>query len=59
MYAFTAARRDVAEEATAEAFARALAHAEGIRDPRGCIGPRSGSPGTSSGASAGPGPGIG
>jgi RNA polymerase sigma-70 factor (ECF subfamily) len=33
MYAFTAARRDVAEEATAEAFARAHAHAEGIRDP--------------------------
>ncbi|HEU4354877.1 MAG TPA: sigma-70 family RNA polymerase sigma factor [Actinomycetota bacterium] len=33
MYAFTAGRRDLAEEATAEAFARALAHAERIRDP--------------------------
>lgn len=33
MYAFTAGRRAVAEEATAEAFARALAHAGRIRDP--------------------------
>lgn len=33
MYAFTGGRRDVAEEAVAEAFARALAHASGIRDP--------------------------
>jgi RNA polymerase sigma-70 factor (ECF subfamily) len=33
LYAFTAGRRAVAEEATAEAFARALAHADRIRDP--------------------------
>lgn len=33
IYAFTGGRRDVAEEAVAEAFARAIAHAEGIRDP--------------------------
>jgi RNA polymerase sigma factor (sigma-70 family) len=33
MVAFTGGRREVAEEATAEAFARALAHADGIRDP--------------------------
>jgi RNA polymerase sigma-70 factor (ECF subfamily) len=33
MYAFTAGRRAVAEEATAEAFARALAHSDRIRDP--------------------------
>jgi RNA polymerase sigma-70 factor (ECF subfamily) len=37
MYAFTAGRRAIAEEATAEAFARALAHAERIRDPVGWI----------------------
>jgi RNA polymerase sigma-70 factor, ECF subfamily len=33
MYAFTAGRRDLAEEATAEAFARAIAHADTIREP--------------------------
>jgi RNA polymerase sigma-70 factor, ECF subfamily len=33
IYAFTGGRRDVAEEAVAEAFARAIAHASGIRDP--------------------------
>src|SRR2546423_13390322 len=33
IYAFTGGRRDVAEEAVAEAFARAIAHAGGIRDP--------------------------
>lgn len=33
MYAFSGGRRDVAEEATAEAFARAIAYAGGIRDP--------------------------
>lgn len=33
MLVFTGGRRDVAEEATAEAFARALAHSAGIRDP--------------------------
>jgi RNA polymerase sigma-70 factor, ECF subfamily len=37
MYAFTGGRRDVAEEATAEAFARAIAHAGGIREPLGWI----------------------
>ena len=33
LYAFTAGRRALAEEATAEAFARAIAHASRIRDP--------------------------
>ncbi|MEX2421088.1 MAG: sigma-70 family RNA polymerase sigma factor [Actinomycetota bacterium] len=33
LYAFTAGRRDLAEEATAEAFARAIAHGDRIRDP--------------------------
>jgi RNA polymerase sigma-70 factor, ECF subfamily len=33
MVAFTGGRRDIAEEAVAEAFARALQHAPGIRDP--------------------------
>ena len=33
MYAFTAGRRDIAEEATAEAFARAIARADTIREP--------------------------
>jgi RNA polymerase sigma-70 factor (ECF subfamily) len=33
IYAFTGGRRDVAEEAVAEAFARAIAYAPGIRDP--------------------------
>jgi RNA polymerase sigma-70 factor (ECF subfamily) len=33
LYAYTGGRRDVAEEATAEAFARALARSETIRDP--------------------------
>jgi RNA polymerase sigma-70 factor, ECF subfamily len=33
MYAFTAGRPALAEEATAEAFARAIAHASSIRDP--------------------------
>ena len=33
LYAFTAGRRPIAEEATAEAFARAVAHADRIRDP--------------------------
>ena len=33
LYAFTAGRRAVAEEATAEAFARAVAHEKRIRDP--------------------------
>jgi RNA polymerase sigma-70 factor (ECF subfamily) len=33
MYAFTGGRRDVADDATAEAFARAIAHAATVRDP--------------------------
>jgi RNA polymerase sigma-70 factor (ECF subfamily) len=33
MVAFTGGRRDIAEEAVAEAFARALQHEAGIRDP--------------------------
>ena len=33
LYAFTAGRRALAEEATAEAFARAVAHSARIRDP--------------------------
>ena len=33
IYAFTGGRRDVAEEAVAEAFARAIAHAPAIREP--------------------------
>lgn len=33
LFAFTAGRQAVAEEATAEAFARALTHADRIRDP--------------------------
>ena len=33
LVAFTGGRADIAEEATAEAFARALAHQETIRDP--------------------------
>jgi RNA polymerase sigma-70 factor (ECF subfamily) len=33
IYAFTGGRRDVAEEAVAESFARAIAHAQAIRDP--------------------------
>jgi RNA polymerase sigma-70 factor (ECF subfamily) len=33
IYAFTGGRRDVAEDAVAEAFARALADADRIRDP--------------------------
>jgi RNA polymerase sigma-70 factor (ECF subfamily) len=33
VYAFTGGRRQVAEEAVAEAFARALEHEHGIRDP--------------------------
>lgn len=33
LYAFTGGRRDIAEDATAEAFARAIAHTSGIRDP--------------------------
>jgi RNA polymerase sigma-70 factor (ECF subfamily) len=33
LYAYTGGRRDVAEEATAEAFARALHHHEHIRNP--------------------------
>jgi RNA polymerase sigma-70 factor (ECF subfamily) len=33
LYAFTAGRRAIAEEATAEAFARAVAHADRIREP--------------------------
>jgi RNA polymerase sigma-70 factor (ECF subfamily) len=33
IYAFAGGRRDIAEEAVAEAFARALQHAPGIRDP--------------------------
>jgi RNA polymerase sigma-70 factor, ECF subfamily len=33
LYAFTAGRVPIAEEATAEAFARAVAFADGIRDP--------------------------
>jgi RNA polymerase sigma-70 factor, ECF subfamily len=37
IYAFTAGRREIAEEAVAEAFARALAHRRGIRDPVGWI----------------------
>lgn len=37
MYAFSGGRRDVAEEATAEAFARAIAYAGGIREPLGWI----------------------
>jgi RNA polymerase sigma-70 factor (ECF subfamily) len=33
LYAFTGGRADVAEEATAEAFARAVAHGPELRDP--------------------------
>ena len=33
LYAFSGGRRDIAEDATAEAFARAVAHARTIRDP--------------------------
>jgi RNA polymerase sigma-70 factor, ECF subfamily len=33
LYAYTGGRRDIAEEAMAEAFARALARSSGIRDP--------------------------
>lgn len=33
LYAFTGGRSHIAEEATAEAFARAIAHAATIRDP--------------------------
>ena len=33
IYAFTAGRRAIAEEATAEAFAQAIAHADTIREP--------------------------
>src|SRR5436190_19301451 len=33
LYAFTGGRADVAEEATAEAFARAVAQREALRDP--------------------------
>jgi RNA polymerase sigma-70 factor, ECF subfamily len=33
LYAFTAGRVPIAEEATAEAFARAISHADRIRDP--------------------------
>jgi RNA polymerase sigma-70 factor, ECF subfamily len=33
IYAFAGGRRDVADEATAEAFARALEHQDTIRDP--------------------------
>jgi RNA polymerase sigma-70 factor (ECF subfamily) len=33
IFAFTRGRADVAEEAVAEAFARAVAHREGIQDP--------------------------
>jgi RNA polymerase sigma-70 factor (ECF subfamily) len=33
LYAYTGGRADVAEDAVAEAFARALAHASTIRDP--------------------------
>ena len=33
MYAFTGGRADIAEEATAEAFARALARSDELRDP--------------------------
>jgi RNA polymerase sigma-70 factor (ECF subfamily) len=33
LYAFSGGRRDIAEDATAEAFARAVAHAGTIRDP--------------------------
>jgi RNA polymerase sigma-70 factor (ECF subfamily) len=34
LYAYTGRNRTIAEEATAEAFARALAYRAGIRDPR-------------------------
>lgn len=37
MYAFTAGRRVIAEEATAEAFAQAIAHSDSIREPVGWI----------------------
>src|ERR1051325_3050943 len=33
IYAFTGGRRDIADDSVAEAFARAIAHAPGIRDP--------------------------
>jgi RNA polymerase sigma-70 factor (ECF subfamily) len=33
IYAFTGGRRDLADEAVAEAFARAIARSRGIRDP--------------------------
>jgi RNA polymerase sigma-70 factor (ECF subfamily) len=37
MYAFTAGRRGIAEEATAEAFAQAIAQSDSIREPVGWI----------------------
>ncbi|MEO8423875.1 MAG: hypothetical protein ABI595_08180 [Actinomycetota bacterium] len=33
IYAYTGGRRDIADDAVAEAFARAIAHAGSIRDP--------------------------
>jgi RNA polymerase sigma-70 factor (ECF subfamily) len=33
MYAYSGGRRDIADEAVAEAFARAIAYTRGIRDP--------------------------
>ncbi len=33
LYAYTGGRRDIADEAVAEAFARAIAYTRGIRDP--------------------------
>ena len=37
LYAYTGGRRDVAEEAAAEAFARAIAYRDSIRDPAAWI----------------------
>ena len=37
LVAFTGGRREVAEDAMAEAFARALRFADGIRDPRAYV----------------------
>jgi DNA-directed RNA polymerase specialized sigma24 family protein len=33
LFAYTGGRRDIADDAVAEAFARAIAHASVIRDP--------------------------
>src|SRR6202795_4421289 len=37
LYAYSGGRRDVAEDATVEAFARAIAEGERVRDPVPCL----------------------